>query len=942
MKIYQYLALTITLITLQACNDDSMIKSPIALTVNEGIENPLGFHDATPTFSWQLNDQRQGAKQTAYQLVVENVVGTSQQPLWDSQKVALNQSVYVPYQGPELKSRQRISWKVRYWDQNGKVSSWSTSANLELGLLNNTDWQASWVTIADPSDINKKAACSADCTAGTVNPAGTLGVETVNPAMYLRKTFNLTQVPSSARLYLTAKGLVDFRINGQIVTPNAFLPGWTDYTQKIETLTYDVSKLMREGENVLAARISDGWYAGTISKRFYGKVPELLAQLEFTSATGEIVQSVVTDASWMLSTAGAITMADIWHGEDYDARKELTGWDQPDYSPAKENAAVFSPVAASVIDNNIRLTPKRFQGVKVIETLNPISHQVFDDGKVVYDLGQNMVGWVAINLPALKGNNVKIQMAEMLNDDGTLYRGNYRAARSEANYIPAKDGIAQYTQTFSFFGFRYVQISGFDASHTPNLDWVKGQVLHTDFKRTGHFESSHKKLNKLYSNIIWGQRGNFLDIPTDCPQRDERYGWTGDAQVFAPVSLANYDTHAFWMSYLETMQMEMKADGSVPQLIPSNQYGDWVNAAGWGDAAFVIPWQLYLRTGDIEVLKEFYPMMEKRVNYYRNKAGNGLVEETKSFGDWLQPKRYKADSKHIGLGELSGETSIRLLTTSYYGYGAFILAQSAQALGKVKEAEQHQQLFEQIAKATANTFFDKNGKLIEGTETQTAYVLPLAFGLIDGQLAEKVALKLSKRIEQDGNLLNTGFLGTADLIPTLEKYGMRDQAMSILFSSDYPSWLYSIDQGATTMWERWNSYTKKDGFGDDSMNSFNHYAYGAVGRFFYESLAGLAPSLDKPGYQKIIVKPILDQRVPLEYAKASIDTRYGMASNGWIKTPQGWQVTTVIPANSSGKIVFEFELENITVIQGEVNFENTLEGSVALVSAGSYQFLIKG
>jgi alpha-L-rhamnosidase len=942
VKIYQYLALALTLITLQACNDDLMIKSPIVLTVNEGIENPIGFHDATPSFSWQLNDKRQGAKQTAYQLVVENVDGNSHKLLWDSRKVESNQSVYVPYQGPELKSRQRVDWKVRYWDQNGQVSTWSALANLELGLLNNTDWQASWVYIADPSDIKKKEACTADCTAGKVNPAGTLGVETANPVMYLRKSFNLTQVPSSARLYLTAKGLVDFRINGQLVTPNAFVPGWTDYTQKIGTLTYDVSALLQTGENVLAARISDGWYAGTISKRFYGKVPELLAQLELTSATGEIVQSVVTDASWMLSTDGAITMADIWHGEDFDARKELTGWDQPDYSPAKENAATFSSVSVSAIDNNILLTPKRFQGVKVIETLNPISHQVFDDGKVVYDLGQNMVGWIAINLPALKDQNVKIQMAEMLNDDGTLYRGNYRAARSEANYIPAKDGIAEYSQTFSFFGFRYVEISGFDASHTPNLDWVKGQVLHTDFKRTGHFDSSHKKLNKLYSNIIWGQRGNFLDIPTDCPQRDERYGWTGDAQVFAPVSLANFDTHAFWMSYLETMQMEMKADGSVPHIIPSNQYSEWVNSAGWGDAAFVIPWQLYLRTGDIEVLKEFYPMMEKRVNYYQLKAKDGLVEETKSFGDWLQPKRYQEDSKPIGHGLLSGETSMRLLTTSYYGYGAFILAQSAQALGKVKEAEQHQLLFEQIASATSTTFFDNNGKLIEGTETQTGYVLPLAFGLIDGQLAEKAALQLSRRIKDDGNLLNTGFLGTADLIPTLEKYGFREQAMSLLFSSQYPSWFYSIDQGATTMWERWNSYTKKDGFGDDSMNSFNHYAYGAVGRFFYENLAGLSPALTSPGYQEIIVKPILDRRVPLDYAKASIATRYGMASNGWIKTPQGWQVTMVIPANTSGKIIFEADVSNIDVLAGKAVFSTTSEGSVALVPAGTYQFLIKG
>ncbi|MBL4837099.1 MAG: family 78 glycoside hydrolase catalytic domain [Kordiimonadaceae bacterium] len=434
----------------------------------------------------------------------------------------------------------------------------------------------------------------------------------------------------------------------------------------------------------------------------------------------------------------------------------------------------FAPVFVTALDENIRLSPKRFQPVRVTEALESISHKVFDDGKVVFDLGQNMVGWINIKLPALAGRNVKIRMAEMLNADGTLYRDNYRTARSEANYIPAKDGIADYTQTFSFFGFRYVEISGFDQTAAPQLAWVKGQVLHTDFKRTGTFTSSHAKLNKLYSNIVWGQRGNFLDIPTDCPQRDERYGWTGDAQVFAPMSLANFDTHAFWMSYLETMEMEMKADGSVPQFIPSSKYSGWVNSAGWGDAAFIIPWELYLRTGDIDVLKEFYPMMLKRVNYYRNMAENGLVEETKSFGDWLQPKQYDATAKQIGFDARSGETSIRLLTTSYYGRGAFILAKSAQALGYSEEAKAHQLLFDEISTAVADTFFDENGKLIEGTDTQTAYLLPLAFGLIEGDLASNAASHLSYRISQDGNLLNTGFLGTSVLIPTLEKFGLRD------------------------------------------------------------------------------------------------------------------------------------------------------------------------
>ncbi|MBL4837098.1 MAG: alpha-L-rhamnosidase N-terminal domain-containing protein [Kordiimonadaceae bacterium] len=305
-------------IFLGACSSEVSVKAPVSLTVNEGITDPLGFHDATPSFSWKLVDSRQGAKQTAYQITAsapdaENTV------LWDSGKVVSRQSVYVPYEGSTLQSRQRVVWKVRYWDQEDKVSGWSDTAVIELGLLANTAWQAEWIHAVKP-DATKKADCTSDCVTEKRL------AHTANPATYLRKTFQLDAAPEKARLYLTARGLVDFRINGQLVTPNAFLPGWTDYKQKIETLTYDVTGLLEQGENVLAARITDGWYAGDISKRVYGKIPELLAQLEMTSSTGEL-RTVMTDASWAHSTNGAITMAAIWHGEDYDARKELTGWD---------------------------------------------------------------------------------------------------------------------------------------------------------------------------------------------------------------------------------------------------------------------------------------------------------------------------------------------------------------------------------------------------------------------------------------------------------------------------------------------------------------------------------------------------------------------------------------------------------------------------------------
>ncbi|MGB6220303.1 family 78 glycoside hydrolase catalytic domain [Haloferula sp.] len=904
----------LTLFTLWSPSTLATPEPPAELSVNEGRINPLGFHDPKPSFSWKLKDPRQGARQTAYQLVVTDTGSEHPETLWDSGKVESARSVYVPYDGPDLSSRQRVAWRVRYWDQDSKESDWSDWAHFELGLLENSDWKGQWIHL--PKEGFKAP--------------GEMG----NPVVHLRKTFEIEQVPEMARLYLTAKGIVDFRINGQLVTPHAFIPGWTDYTQKIETVTYDVGPLLRQGENVLAARISDGWFAGTISKRFYGQMPELLAQLELKSPEGKVLETIVTDQSWSLTTDGPITMADIWHGEDYDARKELDGWDLPDYQGAEK----FKAVAATPLDPKVSLSPKRFQGSRVIETLKPISMRKFEDGKVVYDLGQNMVGWISIKLPARKGQTITIRMAEMLEEDGTLYRGNYRTARSLANYIPAVDGIVEYTQTFTFFGFQYIEISGYDATAEPSLDWVSGQVLHTDFPLTGTFDSSHTKLNKLQSNIVWGQRGNFLDIPTDCPQRNERYGWTGDAQVFSPVSLFNYDTHAFWMSYLESIRQEMKPDGGVPHIIPSNQYRNWINSAGWGDAAFVIPWELYLRTGDLDVLREFYPMMKKRVGYYTAKAKDGIVDEPNSFGDWLQPKSY--GTKSIGKDDRSGETSTRILATCYYAYGASLCAKAADALGLESEEEDYRELFDSISKSVSAKFFNPEGEVIEGTATQTAYILPLAFDLLHGDLARKAARNLAERISKDDNLLNSGFIGTAVIIQTLEKYGLRQQARDILFTSEYPSWFYSIDQGATTIWERWNSYTKKDGFGDDSMNSFNHYAYGAVGSFLYERIAGIAPTAEKPGYAEVLVAPILDESFPLDHAEASLDTRYGKASNGWKKTDAAWQMTTVIPPNASGRIVLPFPVEKITVTKGEARFSEVNGESTALVPAGSYQFEI--
>ncbi|QIL88562.1 family 78 glycoside hydrolase catalytic domain [Microbulbifer sp. SH-1] len=888
-------------------------QPPNSLTVNEGRIDPLGFHDPTPVFSWKLQDDRSGAHQTAYQIQAFKKDASKNLLLWDSGKVQSDQSVYVEYKGPTLKSRENISWKVRYWDQFNEASNWSNSSVIEMGLLEKSDWKASWIH-QDPSDFK----------------AGNNG----NPAVYLRKTFNIKSIPESARLYLTAKGVVDFRINGQPVSGDAFIPGWTNYNQRIDVYTYDVTSLLVQGENILAASIADGWYAGTISDRFYGKYPELLAQLEIRTKEGKVSQRIVTDDSWSYTIQGPITLADIYHGEDYDARKEIVDWD----TSSSAGKDLFSPVKTAPLDTGVKLSPKPFRNVRSIESLPSKSFHHTDEETLVYDVGQNMAGWIHIKVPGKEGQKITIRMAEMLNDDGTLYRDSYRTARSMATYIPKQDGTVDYTQTFTFFGFRYVEISGYDSTEEPQLSWVTGEVLHTDFPRTGTFQSSNSKLNQLYQNIVWGQKGNFLDIPTDCPQRDERWGWTGDAQVFAPTALFNFDSHAFLASYLDTMRSEMGEDGSIPSVVPKAHLDIFGNSAGWGDAAFIMPWELYVRTGDISVLKEFYPMMVRHFDYYDRKAIDGLVDEPKSFADWLQPKRYGTET--VGWDERSGETSTYLIASSYYGLGASILQKSAAILGKPEDSDRFSAAYSKTSESIKSKFFDENGRVIEGTETQTAYLLPLAFDLLDPKFSQKVAARLSERIERDQNRLNTGFLGTSVLISTLEKYGLLDQAVSILFSDRYPSWFYSIDQGATTIWERWNSYSKEDGFGDASMNSFNHYAYGAVGSFLFERIAGIAPTERSPGYKQVVIQPILNDLIPLKSANATLDSRYGEIESSWERTLEGWIVTVVIPPNSSGKIKIPTKPTSISKITGELLFTSTDYGSEANATAGTYKFLV--
>jgi alpha-L-rhamnosidase len=840
---------------------------PHSLTVGEGAVNPLGFHDATPTFSWLLPN---GVKsQSAYQIEVTDL-GSENKTVWDSGWVESDQSVFVPYGGSELRSRQRLKWRVRYKDAQGSESDWSEPAKFELGLLSKAEWTAKWI-----------------------RPAAT-APDKVEKVAGLRQEFEVNRPIKHARLYVTSRGLFEIKLNGKKVGKDHFANGQTSYSNRIDSVSYNVTDQLQQGSNKINALLGYGWYAGRFGwkgqRHVFGKYPELLVQLEVTYQDGQQA-TFVSDDSWQGTIVGPIVSSSIYDGEHFDARKDWTNW---------------QPVIADADLGTARITPKPFAPVRVTEVLPVQDVTSPKPGSFIFDLRQNMVGWAKLNIPVEQGQTITVRFAEMLNADGTVHTDNYRAAKSTDSYTAASTGTIQWQPKFTFHGFRFVELSGFQADVKPSKDWVTGVVLHSDLNKIGSFESSHSKLNQLQSNISWGQRGNFLDIPTDCPQRDERAGWTGDAQAFTPTSMFNYDCRAFWKSWLESMRDDQLENGNIPHVIP-DIVGNG-GSPGWVDAATFVPWEVYLRSGDTEVLSDNFEMMEKLVGWYRGRTKNGLMK-IKGFGDWLQPHSKKT----------RGDTPHPLLGMAFYGRSCQILADSARVLGKKDKAAKYSAEAKSVKQAFMKQYFDVDGKIQNAPETQTAYLLAIAFNLIPESMKEPATVNLVRLIDEADGHLRTGFLGTPYVVSVLDQMGRTELAYSLLFKETYPSWFYSINQGASTMWERWNSYSKKDGFSGDNMNSLNHYAYGAIGQWMYERVAGLTPDPTQPGYKHFFVRPLISDQ--LDWAKAELQTAYGKASSGWKKENGKIVMNVVVPPNTTATIEFPGDRKSETVAAGSYRFE---------------------
>ena len=865
-----------------ASSSPTVAATAHSLTVGEGFAGPLGFHQASPAYSWKLPAGVE--KQSAYR--IEARAGDRS---WDSGWIESDRSIFVAHGGAPFLSRDRVSWRVNVRDARGRELGWSEAADFELGLLSAGDWSARWIRPAD----------------GAATPGQDEAVA------LLRRRFPLPRTAiARARLYVTALGLFELQLNGRGVGADHFANGFTSYHQRIDTLTYDVTGQLHEGANLLEARLAKGWYAGRFpfGARKPGPGPcgehaALLLQLEIAYADGS-AETLVSDESWEGTFDGPIVSSSLYDGEHYDARRLPATW---------------APLIAEAGPGSARLTPKPFAPVREAQTLTPQAITEPQPGRHVFDLGQNMVGWARIRVPVAKDGTITLRFAEMLRADGTLYTENYRSAKSTDTYTAAITGTIEWEPHFTFHGFRYVELSGLPAGAKPQKDWVTGVVLHSDLPSTGAFASSHAKLNQLQSNIVWGWRGNSLDIPTDCPQRDERLGWTGDAQVFCPTSLFNTGAQAFWKSWLGSMRDDQRPNGQIPDVIPNPGLSWGGHSPGWSDAATVIPWDVYVRTGDLSLLADNFAMMERLVAWYRSQSVDGLQPKAAGYGDWLQPYPKASPTPEDDMKDRRGDTPLPLLAVAFHARSTQILADSARVLSRTADAARYDAEAALLRAAFTREYFDAQGKLQNAPETQTAYVLAIAFDLIPADLKPRAGDHLARLVGEAGGHLRTGFLGTPFLTQALDQTGHADLACELLFQETYPSWFYPINQGATTMWERWNSYSHEHGFGDAGMNSFNHYAYGAIGQWMYERIAGLAPDPAHPGYQHFFVRPLVCRQ--LDWARAELDTPHGKAVSAWKKHDGKVTLEIVVPPNATATVELPGGSPPVPVSAGEHRFE---------------------
>jgi alpha-L-rhamnosidase len=842
-------------------HDDVIVD---AVTV-EHHRMPFGIGEATPRLSW-VSHAPAGWVQSEVEL--RFITPGAEQ----TRVLSGPESVLVAWPFERLRSRERGELSVRVSD-GVEYSAWSAPTVIEVGLLGADDWSATaigpgWESVGEPR----------------------------RPAL-LRTDVTLSAAPRRARLYASGHGLYRVEINGRRVGDDELTPGWTSYSHRLRYYTYDITDLLAAGDNAVGAWLADGWYRGRLGflgghVDLYGDQTALLAQLEVEYADGS-TEVFGTDTGWM-SAPSPITRSSLLEGESFDARLVPHGWSLPGFAGSGWTAAAARPFDLA------RLTAPDGPPVRCTEELRPVTSRRTDDGRFIVDFGQNLVGRLRVTASGVRGTTLRMRHAEVLDPDGELATRPLRGATSTDEFVFAGEGVESWEPAFTIHGFRYAELTGWPAE---THDGIVARVLHTDMRRTGTFVCSDPRLTRLHENVVWSMRGNFVDLPTDCPQRDERLGWTGDIQVFAPTASYLYDGTGLLVSWLKDLALEQHADGTVPWFVPEIPGGEqWTPArpgAGWGDAAVLVPWAVYRETGDRELLRRQYASARAWSDLQHELAGPDHVwDGSYQLGDWLDPTAPPEDPA-------AGLTDRHLVATAYYHRSAWVLAHIAAEL-RMPDVD------ELILRAAASRegFRDRyrigSGRL--SSESQAAYAIAIAFGLFDVAELPEAGRRLASLVRDADTHLTTGFLGTPLLLDALSDTGQFDLAVELLHQDTVPSWLYPVTKGATTIWERWDSMLPDGEVNPGDMTSFNHYAFGAVADWMHRRLAGIQAS--SPAWRTITFRPGL--ATGLSSASAEKITPHGPASIAWALEGDRFVIDVVVPTGTTAELVTGDDVEQLS------------------------------
>lgn len=884
---------------LLCCAMSAMAQLTVSSLKVNHMEQPDGLTDKNPVFSWIMDGKGRNKAQTAYEIVVYQ----DGKPIWKTGKVASDNSITVPYEGKELQSGMRYSWKVRVWDEKGKASRWSEPATWLTGLMDNREWKAQWIEPQEQSDASP----------------------------LLRKQFTVSKPIASAVAHITARGMYEAAINGVKVGNMDYAPGWTTYDYRLQYQTYDVTSMLQRGENTWGVVLGRGWHHSVLgwqaqSNKTTYKIKNMaaLAQLVVTYKDGT-QEVIVTDDSWKCST-GEILHSTIYDGETVDARLKQEGWSSNGYDDSKWQQV---KVAALPTDDLVSMESEPM--VKQ-EVLTPVQVITTPAGEKVLDFGQNLVGREIVTYKGKPGQEILISHAEVLDEKGNFYTVNLRSAKAQSRYI-CSGGEDKFEPRFTFYGFRYLKVEGIEEELNP--DNFKAVAIHSDMARNGNFTSSNEQVNQLQSNIEWGLKGNFLDVPTDCPQRDERLGWCGDAQVFFRTATFNRDVQNFFGKWLKDLALDQLPDGRVPDVIPNIVGLVGAGRTGWADAATIIPWQHYMAYGDKRILKTQFESMKAWTNFMigESKEKGYLWDSGWHYGDWLF---FSVDN------DTAGESAVTyrpLIMQCFFAHSAELTARAARVLGMSEEAAYYEEVTRKAKEAFCHAYLTPAGMLVSAT--QTAYVLALNFDMLPQEVRPVAAKHLAENVKKYGHI-TTGFLGTPYICHVLTEWGYQELAYQLLLRQQYPGWLYPVTMGATTIWERWNSMMPDRTIPDNGMNSFNHYSYGAIGDWLYRDAVGLRET--SPGFKTLAVKP--HPGGGFTQMKAEQGTPYGKAAAEWKTTEAGFMLEVTIPVGTTAEIYVPSQSAAQVWLDGkplsaskEVELQGYADGYTEVkVGSGTYLF----